>query len=142
MHSVKLFITVLILISSCKKSVVPTENFYISFTALLKGSNEIPPNASAATGTATVTYNKTTRILKVNVAWTSVIATKVIIYKGAAGVTGTSVFTLNGVISPVNYTSVALSDAQETDLLANLYYINIHSTAYPNGEIRGQLIKQ
>lgn len=39
------------------------------------------------------------------------------------------------------YTGVtALSAAQETMLFDNLLYINIHSGAFPGGEIRGQLV--
>jgi CHRD domain-containing protein len=34
-----------------------------------------------------------------------------------------------------------LSDAQVADLMAGMYYVNIHTDAYPAGEIRGQLVK-
>jgi hypothetical protein len=33
-----------------------------------------------------------------------------------------------------------LTAAQEADLLANNYYVNLHTDAFPAGEIRGQLI--
>lgn len=36
--------------------------------------------------------------------------------------------------------SAVLSDAQEADLLAGLWYINIHSDVNPGGEIRGQVV--
>ena len=44
--------------------------------------------------------------------------------------------------SPINYTSAALTEAQEADLNGGLNYVNLHTTAFPGGEIRGQLIKQ
>jgi hypothetical protein len=37
--------------------------------------------------------------------------------------------------------SAILTDAQVADLLAGLYYVNIHTDAYPAGEIRGQFVK-
>jgi hypothetical protein len=40
----------------------------------------------------------------------------------------------------LNYTSAALTPEQEADLMANLYYVNLHST-FTAGEIRGQLVK-
>jgi hypothetical protein len=65
------------------------------------------------------------------------------IHKGAVGVSGDVIFGFTPPItSPISYTSVALDATQEADLNANLYYVNIHSTAFPAGEIRGQLIKQ
>ena len=65
------------------------------------------------------------------------------IHKGAVGVPGGVVFGFPAPItSPIDYTSVALDSTQQADLNANMYYVNIHSAAYPGGEIRGQLIKQ
>ena len=142
MRALKLLGLVVIIFISCNKAAVDTGIHYEAFSATLNGASEVPANSSTAKGTATAIYNKNTGILTVNVTWTGMTASAAHIHKGAVGVSGAIIFPFTGVTSPINYTSTVLDAMQEADLLANLYYINIHSTAYPNGEIRGQLIKQ
>jgi hypothetical protein len=130
---------ILITAASCKKSEDPN----VTFKATINGVSETPANASTATGTATLTFNKDTKIFTVVVNYSGVTATNAHIHKGDVGVAGAVVFGFTAPLtSPINYTSVALDAAQEADLNANLYYVNIHSAAFPGGEIRGQLIKQ
>lgn len=112
-----------------------------TFNATLNGSSEVPPNASTATGTASASFNNSTKILTVTVTYSGLTATNAHIHRGAVGVSGDVVFPFSSFTSPINYTSMALTSAQEADLMSNLYYINIHSEAFPAGEIRGQLIK-
>lgn len=114
----------------------------VTFKATLNGTSEVPTNASTATGTATLTFNTITKIFTITVNHTIAAPTNGHIHKGAVGVSGSPVFPFATFTSPINYTSIALTAAQETDLYANLYYVNIHTTAYPGGEIRGQLLKQ
>lgn len=130
---------------ACKKDddpVVPNPN--INFTATINGASEVPSNASTATGTATAVFNNDTKILTCSVTFTGVTATNAHIHKGAAGVSGGVIFPFTAPFtSPLNLTTATpLTQAQEDDLKANLYYVNIHSAAFPAGEIRGQLIKQ
>ena len=114
----------------------------------LKGTNEVPANASTATGTADVSYNKTTKRLSYFLTWT-----------GLAGVpTGSHIHgaAVKGVNAPVLFdffslipktTSGAYSGSvivdevklKEADLLAGLYYFNIHNSTFPGGEIRAQI---
>jgi hypothetical protein len=37
--------------------------------------------------------------------------------------------------------SATLTDAQAADLAAGRWYLNLHTAAYPAGEIRGQVVK-
>jgi hypothetical protein len=134
--------SVLLIAGSCKKSDT-TVSSNVVFKATINGANETPPNASAATGTATLTFNKDTKMFTVLVNFSGITATGAHIHKGDVGVAGGVIFTfISPVTSPINYTSVALDATQVADLNANMYYINIHSTAFLGGEIRGQLIKQ
>lgn len=112
----------------------------VTFNATLNGASEVPPNASTATGTATGSYNKTTKILTVYVTYSGITPNGGHIHVGDVGVSGPIVFPFTDLMSPINYTSPALTATQETDLLANHYYVNLHSTTYSSGEIRGQLI--
>ena len=129
---------------SCSKSSdpTPTPNPNISFLATLNGASEVPVNPSTASGSATLIFNSTTKIFTLTVTYSGTTATAGHIHKGAVGVSGGVIFPFSSLTSPISYTSVALDATQEADLLANLYYVNIHSAAYPGGEIRGQLIKQ
>lgn len=130
----------LIAAGSCKKDASEND---VKFLATMNGASEVPANSSMATGTATLTYNKETKIFSIIVNFSGITATGAHIHKGAQGTPGGVIFPFTSPItSPINYTSVALDSTQRADLNADLYYVNIHSTAFPSGEIRGQLIKQ
>lgn len=112
----------------------------VTFNATLSGASEVPANASTATGTATLSYNKTTKIFTVTVTYSGLTPTMGHIHMGAAGTNGPVIFPFSSLASPISYTSTALTAAQETDLMANNYYVNLHSEAFSGGEIRGQLV--
>ena len=113
----------------------------ITFYATLNGASEVPPNGSTATGNATLIFNNTTKKFTITVRHNVVGAISVHIHVGAAGTAPANniVFPLTSLTSPITYTSPVLTTAQEADLKAGLYYVNIHSPAFPGGEIRGQL---
>jgi len=112
-----------------------------TFTATLNGASEVPTNNSTATGTATLTFNNTTKIFSITVTHNIASPTNGHIHMGAVGVNGSPVFPFTSYTSPITFTSIALTAAQESDLMANFYYVNIHTDAFPGGEIRGQLVK-
>ncbi len=141
------FLTLAIIItglSSCNKSdPAPAPDPTTTFKATLSGASEVPANASAGTGSATLTFNTNTKIFTVIVTHTIAAPTVGHIHQAAAGVNGSVIFPFTTPpTSPVNYTSAALDVTQEGVLNSNGYYVNIHSAAFPGGEIRGQLIKQ
>ena len=115
----------------------------ITFRATLNGANERPtPVTTDAMGTATVTFNNSTKMLTVSSGtYTGMTATASHIHGPATTEqTASPVITLtasNGTLTG----SAALTTAQEADLKAELYYINVHSATYTGGEIRGQLLK-
>jgi hypothetical protein len=153
-HHNRIFLAVILLISiSCSKNpdspgseITTTDGGpdpNVTFEATLNGISETPPNSSAATGYAVLTFNTETKIFTIVVYYSGMTAIASHIHKGEAGVSGAEVFGFpNPLTSPIRYTSAPLDAGQEADLYANLYYINIHSAEYPAGEIRGQLIKQ
>lgn len=112
--------------------------------ATLDGKAEVPPNTSAATGTAELDYDPASKKLswKVTYSGLSGPATAAHFHGPAeAGKNGgVAVAIPNAGTSPVSG-SATLTDAQAADLVAGKYYINIHTAANPGGEIRGQVTK-
>jgi hypothetical protein len=130
---------ILVMAGSCKKS----KTNEVTFKATINGATETPSNASTATGSATLIYNQDTKTFNIVVTFSGITATASHIHKGAVGVPGGVIFGFTPpIVSPINYTSAVLDSTQQADLYADQYYVNIHSTAFPAGEIRGQLIKQ
>jgi len=142
------FTLISLTINSCSKNddsttnTSTTSNPNITYLATLNGSSEVPANASTATGSATLIFNNSTKIFTITVNYSGLTPTDGHVHKGDVGVSGPPVFGFPNLTSPINYTSAALDATQEADLKANLYYVNLHSAAFPGGEIRGQLIKQ
>ena len=131
-----------ILSFSCDKDeVIAAIDPTVTFKAMLMGSNESTPNASTAMGNGTLVFNKLTKTFTITVTHTLSTVTIGHIHKGAVGASGPVVFPFTSLATPIVYTSAALDATQEADLNAGLYYINLHSAAFPAGEIRGQLVK-
>jgi len=61
------------------------------------------------------------------------------IHRGAAGVNGPIVFDLGNPASPVEAVWTGMTPADVADLFAGNFYVNIHTSGRPAGEIRGQI---
>ena len=112
------------------------------FTATLTGAQENPGNTSTATGSTTLKYNGDTKTFTAETSYMGLTPTMGHIHKAAAGTNGPVIFPFTSLTSPITFTSPVLSDAQVTALFADSMYVNLHTTLFPGGEIRGQLRKQ
>lgn len=109
--------------------------------ATLSGANEVPAVTTTAKGGAFGNYNKTSKLLTLNVTYDGLTPTAGHIHNGASNVAGPVIYAFTSPFStPFTYVSpLALATDQETNLLAGNNYINLHSSKNPGGEIRGQL---
>ena len=113
----------------------------------LLGTEETPPNTSLGYGALTAIYDDDLDRLSYEFEWKlegANEATAVHFHGPAArGESAPPVFDLGPISgNSGKLTGVVTLDAdQEADLKAGLWYLNIHSTAFPAGEIRGQLVE-
>lgn len=116
----------------------------------LLGANEVPAVTSSGSGMLDATYDMDTNIITYSVTWTLGDIEDDVVgmhFHGPASTTEnapviidiTPPATNRGYTGSVSGTTRALTDAEEEDLLDGLWYVNIHSNTYPDGELRGQL---
>jgi hypothetical protein len=112
--------------------------------ATLTAASQVPPNASKGTGALTGTYDPTTKKLTWNVTFADLSGPPTAAHfhgPAAAGANaGVVVPQKDGMASPMKG-EATLTDAQAADLLAGMWYFNIHTEANKGGEIRGQVAK-
>ena len=108
------------------------------YYATMLGAQEVPANASTATGTGVYVFDPETKTLSGTVT-TTVSGSAGHIHTGAIGVAAGVTFPFTG--GPTTWTmpSTVLTDAQVTSLQAGNLYANVHSATFPGGEVRGQL---
>jgi len=117
------------------------------FDASLDGAQEVPPVATAAEGECIVAYDTVTSTLWWNVSFTGITNPVTgMHFHGPAG-PGTNagvqvnIGGISGLASP-SIGSTAITPALASELLSGLWYVNIHSSVFPAGEIRGQVINR
>ena len=113
--------------------------------ANLSSANEVPPSGTGGSGTASLTLNQGQREICVDIDTEGLAGTVVAghIHVGGAGVNGGVVVNLG--VNSAEYS--ACIGGVDADVIKDIrqnpqgYYINIHTTAVPSGEVRGQLSK-
>lgn len=140
--------------SSCEPDEELKKTFLYQRTNIpLTGAQETPPVNTGATGSMDVSYNKTTRLLNYTVRWTGLSGNPTLMHiHGLApvGFQAGVVQTILGAPSSAflasgTYSGNFLADGvvvKEENLLNGFYYMNIHTSLNPGGEIRGQIVFQ
>jgi hypothetical protein len=114
----------------------------ISLVAHLLGSAEVPSTQSDAFAEAQFTYDSASRALQYYLNYDGVTPAKVDLHgPAAANEKASAVLNITLSDSPISGT-VRLTPEQGQELLAGKMYLDIHSQKYPDGEIRGQIIRQ
>ncbi len=125
----------------------PAAGAIIYLEANLDGLQEVPANASPGTGYGTMSYDTVSKLLSWSIDYTGLITGSIDahFHKAPPGVSGGVEVAIPGSVGTTSGTYVGskvLTGAQETDLLAHLWYVNIHTPTFPGGEIRGQVVPE
>lgn len=116
----------------------------LHFGAVLTGAQEVPFVSTTATGTGT--FLLTSAGLQYDITLANLsgsLITGAHFHRGATGVSGP-------VLEPITFNSdlhafgtwTDLTESERDDILNGLIYVNVHTQAYPNGEIRGQVLPE
>ena len=147
--------------TSCEKNAEKrTTTDYEKTGIILSGAQETPAVPSSALGSMDVLYSKETRTLSYKVTWSGLTDSLSLMHIHGLAPTGFAAGVVQNIVAASNsifpqrtsgkYTflksgtisGTLLADGvavKEQDILNGVYYMNIHTPAYPGGEIRGQI---
>src|SRR3984893_9233640 len=111
------------------------------FATELDGAQETPSNSSLAKGSGLVLLNQAETSALVGLQFQNLGSAETAAHihgPSGPGVAAPILFPLAGT-NPVTNFAISPTAQQVADLKAHLHYQNVHSTNFPNGEIRGQL---
>ena len=119
----------------------------VSIAVALSPNQLFPTPTSAATGIGQLRINLATGALAGEFTLTSMTASAMHLHIGWPTISGTSVFTLNFDAATNRWTvpadatlTTSSSASQVNELLRGRLYVDAHSAAHPEGEVRGQLL--
>ncbi len=112
----------------------------VEFIARIDGLQEVPPNTSPAIGLGVFAVDTVTDVVSYRILHLGLTAPESAAHIHGFAPPGVSA----GVLAPLPAGSMkcgtwAYAPAQEAGILAGNTYVNIHTTAFPGGEIRGQI---
>jgi hypothetical protein len=116
----------------------------VALKATLNTASEVPAKTGDGNGSLTATLDTTTHVLTYHVEYRGLSGPATAAHfhgPAAAGANaGPQVPVKTKLDSPIEGTAT-LTPAQQTDLLDGKWYFNIHTSANPGGEIRGQVTR-
>lgn len=139
--------------SGCKKKNNMPEITYRTYSATvqLNGANEVPMVTTTGTGTANITYSEQSKTIAYTINWqlgSSTATTTGMHFHGADNgsnsvsspivieITGFS----TGSSGTLTGTTRALNSTEIGQLLSGKWYVNIHSSNFTSGEMRGNIV--
>jgi hypothetical protein len=118
-----------------------------TFEALLTGSGETSPTGSPATGFGTVVLNAAQNQITVDESWSGLLAAATASHIHGPGGVGTNagfIFAFSGVPAATSGSIpqqvFAITPTEVGYLQSGYLYLNVHTSQFPGGEIRGQLV--
>ncbi|TMN38968.1 CHRD domain-containing protein [Pseudoalteromonas sp. S2755] len=122
----------------------PTQEFSATktFELMLSGKQEVPMNTSMQTASATVELDENLMQFRATLDYSNVEGFSAAhIHDGDLGANGDVAFAFEA--SDDNMVSIPITDLSEDlieDMLDGDWYINLHTEAFPNGELRAQIV--
>jgi hypothetical protein len=115
----------------------------VKMSAALDAAKEVPPNDSAAKGTADITFDTETKKLDWALEYSGLTGDATGAHFHGPAAAGENADVAVPIEDPKSGAkgSATLTDAQAADLMAGKYYINVHTATHADGEIRGQVEK-
>jgi hypothetical protein len=118
-----------------------------TFEAFLTGLGENPPNASPGSGLGTVVLNAAQDQITVDESWSGLLAPATASHihgPAGAGTNAGVIFPLSGVpaatAGAIPQQTFSITPVQVNYLFSGNLYLNVHTSVFPGGEIRGQLL--
>ncbi len=117
----------------------------INLKAELKASSEVPPKDSSGVGTLTGTLNTETNEFKYHVEFSGLTGPVIAAHFHGPAAEGANAkpqlpIKASPIASPLEG-KATLTPEQAKDLADGKWYFNLHTSANPGGEIRGQVVK-
>jgi len=115
----------------------------INLKAELKGSNEVPPITVSGSGQVTAVFDPATRKLSWKGTLANLTAAPTMAHFHGPAEPSKNAGIQVAIPGPgASFSGEAtLTEQQARDLLAGMWYVNVHTAAHPAGEVRGQLLK-
>jgi hypothetical protein len=113
---------------------------HVMFPLMLSGDNEVPPVVTIASGQGAFTLNTDTGSLRGAFTTSNIDGTAAHIHQAPVGENGDVVIPLEATETGYRVPAETMLTAElETIMLDGGHYVNVHSAAYPDGEIRAQI---
>ncbi len=114
----------------------------VCFVATLDGAQEVPPVPTTARGTGFVVMDRAANTLTYELIYNGLSAAETMAHVHGFSAPGANSGVRFGLaLGDVKSGSFTYAEADEASYLAGLAYFNVHSVAFPGGEIRGQLVR-
>ena len=118
------------------------DSHLVTLSSPLDGASAVPANRSIASGRIDALYDSSTRLLRWKASWTGLSgAITGIQFHGPAdmGQTAPAAMIWPGPFGPRYEGRATLTPQQAIDLVDGRWYVNVVTTGFPAGEVRGQL---